>query len=760
MADVFVSYKREDATKVRKLVGVLRSVGLDVWWDEDIPASAPWEATIEKALREARAVIVCWSPESVASENVRSEARVARADGRLIQVFLAPCEPPLFFGERQGVDLSKWRGAADDPRIASLAETARKLAAGERMEDAAPRSPRKRFNPRAVAAVAILFLVVAAGTGWWLLRSAASTGPQTLAVLPFRTSNAADADLVDAIWDDTRGAIGRNPNLRVLGRETIEALAGKHLEPAAYRSRTGADYLLDGTVEHVGDQVQMNLSLVRTRDGAEVWSDQLGGKLDDVFAFQQRIASAVEGRIRGRLAPGGGRVAKAIATTGQVYSLYAQATARIRERSGIRKSAIPLLRKAVAIDPNYAPAWTELAEATKLSPAEGETAEDVRRESRHYLERSLALAPNLAKTHAVLGSLYGTAPEAEMQYRRALALDPNDVEAWMWLGNFLVTQNKVQQALEAHSRAVELDPLWWDSMYNKMDDLGRLIDMEGLSAELRRAQATGDERLALLAREHVASITGHPGTEARIWAEFRHKFPDEPHSRDLAATLLQLGYAEEAAKLLEWPAAVTAAYQGNPPSAQWLRSELKPLDFWQSADEIDEPALVLARLLPKQGRLREYVGYYKAAFSTPDEFRNAVDWPGDGFRFMRVAPNAAANLRSAAMASDAAAIVQQDESIIEPLLRNGPADKALLVDLAQLRGAEGRDNEAVALLGRAVARGWLPDGAHYSADIADEPCFARLTNRADFQALRRKLFARLDGERRAAGPVEQLLQPD
>ena len=58
MADVFVSYKREDATKVRKLVGALRSVGLDVWWDEDIPASAPWEATIEKALREARAVIV------------------------------------------------------------------------------------------------------------------------------------------------------------------------------------------------------------------------------------------------------------------------------------------------------------------------------------------------------------------------------------------------------------------------------------------------------------------------------------------------------------------------------------------------------------------------------------------------------------------------------------------------------------------------------------------------------------------------------
>src|SRR5437868_4027980 len=122
MADVFLSYKREDSARVRKLVGALREAGLDVWWDEDIPASAPWEATIERALADAKAVIVCWSPASVASENVRSEARVAREDRRLIQVFVKQCTPPLFFGERQGFDLSSWRGKADDPRIAKLTD--------------------------------------------------------------------------------------------------------------------------------------------------------------------------------------------------------------------------------------------------------------------------------------------------------------------------------------------------------------------------------------------------------------------------------------------------------------------------------------------------------------------------------------------------------------------------------------------------------------------------------------------------------------
>src|SRR5690348_10477778 len=145
MPDVFLSYKREDAAKVRKLVAALRAAGLETWWDEDIPPSAPWEATIETQLSAAKAVIVCWSPDAVASDNVRSEARVAREDGRLIQVFLKPCQPPLFFGERQGLDLSKWRGNADDTRVVTLAETVRKVAAGERVEGDERPKPRPRW---------------------------------------------------------------------------------------------------------------------------------------------------------------------------------------------------------------------------------------------------------------------------------------------------------------------------------------------------------------------------------------------------------------------------------------------------------------------------------------------------------------------------------------------------------------------------------------------------------------------------------------
>src|SRR3954454_3305716 len=327
MTKVFVSYKREDAARVRKLVAALREAGLDAWWDEDIAPSAPWEATIEKALAEAKAVIVCWSPDAVASENVRSEARVAREDGRLIQVFVKPCSPPLFFGERQGVDLSNWRGKADDPRIAKIAESARDVGAGKRPQVTPTAATRRWFDYPIHVAIAVIVLLAGSLAGWWLMSPAKAEGPQTLAVLPFRALNSADANLVDAIWDDTRGAISKNPNLRVLGRESVKALAEKGLAPADYRKRVGADYLLDGSVEHVGNQVQVKLSLTRTKDGAEVWSDHVGGKLDDVFAFQQRIAQEVEGRIRGRIAPGGGALAKNISTSAKAYALYAQARA-------------------------------------------------------------------------------------------------------------------------------------------------------------------------------------------------------------------------------------------------------------------------------------------------------------------------------------------------------------------------------------------------------------------------------------------------
>jgi len=156
MADVFVSYRRSDQTAVQSIVRGLREVGLSVWWDQDIAPDASWELTIEGELKAARAVIVAWSRDSTASENVKAEARVAQRGGRLLQVFLDDCEPPLFFGERQGVNLAGWTGNVLDPRFQTVAVAVRAIASGKTPPRGVGHAPRPRWMIAASSAVLVL----------------------------------------------------------------------------------------------------------------------------------------------------------------------------------------------------------------------------------------------------------------------------------------------------------------------------------------------------------------------------------------------------------------------------------------------------------------------------------------------------------------------------------------------------------------------------------------------------------------------------
>ncbi len=166
MADVFLSYKRDDEAAAARVVRALRAGGLSVWWDQDIPPAAPWEATIEHELEGAKAVIVAWSRASAASENVKAEARRARHKGKLIQVFIEPCDPPLFFGEHQGLKLAGWTGEAQDIRFQMLLTAVRAVIDGKPPPSGVGFAPRKAPRWRwwavfaAIVALVMVFLIV------------------------------------------------------------------------------------------------------------------------------------------------------------------------------------------------------------------------------------------------------------------------------------------------------------------------------------------------------------------------------------------------------------------------------------------------------------------------------------------------------------------------------------------------------------------------------------------------------------------------
>ena len=120
MVDVFISYKKSDADRVRPLVEHMRAAGLDVWWDEGIQPSTSWRAEIAKQLAAAKCVVAVWTNDSVDHEQgawVMEEATHGLARKVLAPVRLDLVAPPLGFGEVQYADLAAWSGGAEDPRL-------------------------------------------------------------------------------------------------------------------------------------------------------------------------------------------------------------------------------------------------------------------------------------------------------------------------------------------------------------------------------------------------------------------------------------------------------------------------------------------------------------------------------------------------------------------------------------------------------------------------------------------------------------------
>ncbi|MEM7662186.1 MAG: SUMF1/EgtB/PvdO family nonheme iron enzyme [Pseudomonadota bacterium] len=113
MADVFISYKREDKPKVENVAIALQEVGFSVWWDDRIRPEGEWDAQIEREISDAKAVVVMWTPRSVQSRWVRAEAHNGQERGILIPAKLEPCDIPIAFSLSQTADLTDWGGASE-----------------------------------------------------------------------------------------------------------------------------------------------------------------------------------------------------------------------------------------------------------------------------------------------------------------------------------------------------------------------------------------------------------------------------------------------------------------------------------------------------------------------------------------------------------------------------------------------------------------------------------------------------------------------
>jgi hypothetical protein len=212
MADVFISYAREDRPTAERLAKVLAARGLTVWWDRDIQVGKSYAHVIETELKSADCVIVLWSKASVASDWVRDEAQSGRDRGVLVPALIDVKEPAIGFRSMQTADLTGWQGEADHPGALQLFAAVDALArdTGAPAPAIQPRpeagtdtvSSQPRRKPTVWLALGGAVVVVGGLAGWWLTGRDCGTGSGTVYIqFPASVARQAAEDLRAAIND-------------------------------------------------------------------------------------------------------------------------------------------------------------------------------------------------------------------------------------------------------------------------------------------------------------------------------------------------------------------------------------------------------------------------------------------------------------------------------------------------------------------------------------------------------------------------------
>jgi hypothetical protein len=243
MADVFLSYARHDEEKARRIADLLVAEGYDVWWDADMPPHRAYSDVIQEEVDRAKAVLVIWSKDAIASEWVRAEADMARNAHKLVQLSVDETSPPLPFNQIHVVSLADWRGGRDDVEWQRIVRSIAEILG----RPTAPPSPARRAksilarlqglarNRRRLAwiaaGVAAPLLLGAGGlAGWSYARSQSVIGGKLPGGITGSPTPAAEILPLDP--NSKVGFIFPDSDRRLLSPDELGALSIEHLNVA------------------------------------------------------------------------------------------------------------------------------------------------------------------------------------------------------------------------------------------------------------------------------------------------------------------------------------------------------------------------------------------------------------------------------------------------------------------------------------------------------------------------------------------------
>jgi DNA-binding winged helix-turn-helix (wHTH) protein/TolB-like protein/tetratricopeptide (TPR) repeat protein len=313
--------------------------------------------------------------------------------------------------------------------------------------------------------------LAAAGAGWFLWRGTApSPGPtlRSIAVLPFQplVPTADNAPLELGLADALINRLSGLPGIVVAPFSSVRAHGTGGRDPVAAGRLLNVDVVLESNIQIQPDRIRLTSRLLVVESGSAMWQGSFDAHLGDFFAVQDELARQVADALEVELTPAARRSLHRHPTGDlQAWQLYLEGRFNwgIRSPEGI-KQAIALFEESLAVDPKFALAAAGLADCWAVTAVFGmqPPAEALAR-AREAAERAVVLDGQLAEAQASLGHVMVQGGRdwkgGEIQYLRALKLQPNYAQAVFWLANNCAFQGRLRDALAYGRQTQTMEPM-------------------------------------------------------------------------------------------------------------------------------------------------------------------------------------------------------------------------------------------------------------------------------------------------------------
>jgi TolB-like protein/Tfp pilus assembly protein PilF len=577
---------------------------------------------------------------------------------------------------------------------------------------------------------------------------------KSIAVLPFVniSSDKEQEYFSDGITEEILNLLASVKELKVAGRTSSFAFKGQNDDLRRIGDLLGVEHILEGSVRKSGATVRITAQLVQVEDGFHLWSDTYDRELTDVFAIQDEIATEILKQLKARLLDEEQQAIVSQRTNPEAYDLYLLAKQRLYERTRPTiESAVELLNRAIAIDPDYAPAYAQRGIATFLlsDRSYGTIPEaEANTQGKRFIDAALEKDPQLAEAWAGLGLYHRSRPAEHEQaidaLTKALSINPNLINASNWLQSTLAETGNPRGALQLLEQMTQRDPLYRPGFANAaymFDSFGEHEKAQALIDRFRKYDPNNAGLLRADAMHHYSTGNSADGmrlAERAYELEPTNAVTQFAYTVGLWLTMQTERIAEEGSDFAKVGA---MELLGRRQEAFDLAGELsREGNLWPLFD-----------LYNRSDRSNELIDYLEERWPALETF--AADYPPDEFGYAVMAEVTLAYSRTGDMERFDDALVLL-ENAMSSLSGQGIDNFWFTVENAKYLALAGEYDDAITQLEHAVDRGFQG----YAPIAKFIPMFEPLSDDPRFVAAEAQMIAGINVERQALGldPIDPL----